>query len=170
MSRLLSLGMSFMFFAGCSGQAVARYDSNLSDVLKSMNVALVSERSSTLPRLLEQAQFLRRVAPNDPRVLDMLGCVYFRMGDLHSSRRHFEDALRLDPAYARATTNLGILEFASGDLVAASQLFASAIEANPAEYQAYRYAAEVATRLGENDLAQKNRAIFQMLAPTLARE
>lgn len=161
-SFFVSLGL---FVCSCAAGPASRYDPNLSAQLQSMNIALDSETPSTLRRVLDQAEFLQRLAPSDPRVSDLLGCIYFRMGDLRSARRFFEEALRLDPAYARAMTNLGILELASGNLEEASRRFEEALASNPAEYLAYRYSADVADRVGDMARARQNRAIFQMLAP-----
>ena len=83
-----------------------------------------------------------------PRLHNNLGLCYYRLGDLATAARHFEQALVLDPQYVRAHFNLGLMYAKQGDDQAAADAFAQALELEPNYVQAHYRRGEVLLRLG----------------------
>ena len=79
-------------------------------------------------RGLSAAQAAADLAPDDPRVRDLLGWVLFLAGDPGQSRHHLESALRLDPELASAYYHLGVLHDVLGEDEAAEVAFGRAID------------------------------------------
>ena len=82
-----------------------------------------------------------------PRLYNNLGLCYYRLGELAVAVRHFEQALALDPQYARAHFNLGLVYAKQGEHQAAADAFARALELDPNHVQAHYRRGEVLLRL-----------------------
>jgi len=87
-------------------------------------------------------------APEDPRVRDMLGWMYFLAGNSSQARLHLESAVLLDPDLASAHYHLGMLHKALGHDEAAQFAFLRAIDLDTDGF--YRSQAQKALR----DIAQ----------------
>ena len=69
--------------------------------------------------------------PDDPVVLDSLGFVAQRRGDIPAARSFYEHALRIDPTLIDAGANLGVIEARAGNTRLAVQLWADEFERAP---------------------------------------
>jgi len=99
-------------------------------------------------RGLAAAQSAADLAPEDPRVRDMLGWMYFLAGDSSQARLHLESAVRLGPELASTHYHLGVLRKAQGEEEAAQFAFLRAIDLDTDGF--YRSQAQKALR----DIAQ----------------
>lgn len=110
----------------------------------------------TAERILEKAL---AQAPNDPRVLTLLGNVFFALGKSTEAVAHYRRAIQLDDSDADAYLGLGTALEAGGDLDAAEEALQSALLHSPKD-------AAVMYRLGMVYLAKNEkpraRAYFEM--------
>jgi tetratricopeptide (TPR) repeat protein len=79
-------------------------------------------------RGLAAARAAADLAPEDPKIRDMLGWMYFLAGDPAKARLHLESALRLDPELTSTHYHLGVLRNALGEEEAARFAFLRAID------------------------------------------
>ena len=80
-----------------------------------------ADRNVRLPESLQLIEKAHQLAPEDPYILDSLGWVYFRMGDLAAARKYLELAYDAKPD-AEVTVHLAEVLWASGDQTRARQL------------------------------------------------
>jgi predicted CXXCH cytochrome family protein len=69
--------------------------------------------------------------PDDPIVLDSLGFLAQRRGDVAAARNFYEHALRIDPTLIDAGANLGVIEARSGNVERAVRLWADGFDRAP---------------------------------------
>jgi tetratricopeptide (TPR) repeat protein len=79
-------------------------------------------------RGLAVARAAAELAPEDPKIRDMLGWMYFLAGDPAKARLHLESALRLDPELTSTHYHLGVVRNALGDEEAARFALSRAID------------------------------------------
>lgn len=75
--------------------------------------------------LIEQANLLK---PNAPHILDSLGWVYFKLGDLEKARVNLEKAVKLASAEPVIIAHLGEVILKKGDVKKAMELFKRAFD------------------------------------------
>jgi len=80
-----------------------------------------ADRNIRLPEALKLIEKANQLAPDDPYILDSLGWVYFRMGNLAAARRYLELAYERKPD-AEVAIHLAEVLWASGDQARARQL------------------------------------------------
>jgi tetratricopeptide (TPR) repeat protein len=80
-----------------------------------------ADRNVRLPEALQLIEKAHQLAPEDPYILDSLGWVYFRMGDLAAARKYLELAYNAKPD-AEVTVHLAEVLWASGEQARARQL------------------------------------------------
>ena len=80
-----------------------------------------ADRNVRLPESLQLIEKAHQLSPEDPYILDSLGWVYFRMGDLAAARKYLELAYDAKPD-AEVTVHLAEVLWASGDQTRARQL------------------------------------------------
>jgi tetratricopeptide (TPR) repeat protein len=80
-----------------------------------------ADRNIRLPESLQLIEKAHQLAPEDPYILDSLGWVYFRMGDLAAARKYLELAYNAKPD-AEVTVHLAEVLWASGEQARARQL------------------------------------------------
>jgi tetratricopeptide (TPR) repeat protein len=95
-------------------------------------------------RGLTAAQAATDLAPDDPRIRDALGWMYFLASDPALARLHLESAIRLDPELVSAHFHLGVLRNALGEEEAAQFAFLRAIDLDTDGF--YRSQAQTALR------------------------
>jgi tetratricopeptide (TPR) repeat protein len=80
-----------------------------------------ADRNMRLPEALKLIEKAHQLAPDDPYILDSLGWVYFRMGDLASARKYLELAYSAKPD-AEVAIHLAEVLWASGEQARARAL------------------------------------------------
>ena len=81
-------------------------------------------------------ELARDLKPNDPRVLDGLGCVEWRRKNFDLAKLFFQKALRQNPSYDRPYAHLAVVAQHDGNTQAAKELNQIAIKLNPMNYRA----------------------------------
>ncbi len=116
--RRLGLLAVVVTIAGCS---LATPDSGGGDRLFREANRLYAEGEYT--ESAEKLQWLIGRYPENPRLFNNLGNVYFKQGRLQEARDQYGRALELNPGYAIATVNLAVLSLKSGRTEEALQTF-----------------------------------------------
>ena len=80
-----------------------------------------ADRNTRLPEALKLIEKAHELSPADPYILDSLGWVHFRMGDLKRAREYLERAYEAKPE-AEVTIHLAEVLWASGDQAGARKL------------------------------------------------
>lgn len=96
---------------------------------------LQSSETGAVERAGRLFELAREINRRDPRVLDGLGCYYFRKGELGLARFYFQRALEVDPNYDRAYAHLALIARDDGNIEAARELLRQAVAMNPLNYQ-----------------------------------
>ena len=117
------------------------------------------EPQAAIP-LLERAI---RADKNFSRAVLMLGKAYASAGDFNRARRAFRHLARLEADDPEAQVLYAAAAVRCDRLDEAKLSLATAIQLDPEYRQAYRYAAQLYERLGEEDKARKFRARYQAL-------
>ncbi len=81
----------------------------------------LADRNLRLPEALQLIEKAHQLAPEDPYILDSLGWVYFRMGDLPQARKYLESAYQAKPD-SEVAIHLAEVLWASGDPASARKL------------------------------------------------
>ncbi|HUQ93104.1 MAG TPA: FG-GAP-like repeat-containing protein [Bryobacteraceae bacterium] len=88
---------------------------------------------------LARAPLERALALKPSAVIhNSLGTLHFQQAALDLARKHFEESIRLEPAYDPAYVNLGHVYLRLGDRPRAAQMFREALRTNPANAEAKR--------------------------------
>jgi Flp pilus assembly protein TadD len=80
-----------------------------------------ADRNTRLPEALQLIEKAHELSPSDPYILDSLGWVHFRMGDLKRAREHLERAYNAKPE-AEVAIHLAEVLWVSGDQSGARKL------------------------------------------------
>ncbi len=80
-----------------------------------------ADRNVRLPESLQLIEKAHQLAPEDPYILDSLGWVYYRMGDLPAARKYLELAYDMRPD-AEVAVHFAEVLWAGGDQARARQL------------------------------------------------
>jgi len=76
------------------------------------------------------------LTPQDPKVLDGMGCLEWRYGNNARAERWFKEALFINPHFDQSYVNLAILEEQKGQPQKALALLEKAIQLNPLNHKA----------------------------------
>lgn len=108
-------------------------------VTRQLLARAVRELQSSEPESVERAgrlfELAREIHPRDPRVLNGLGCYYFRKGEPELAKFYFQRAIEVDPNYDRAYAHLALIARDDGNIKAARELLRQAVAMNPLNYQ-----------------------------------
>ncbi len=139
---LTLVGVSFLF-TSCVVQEspVTMWDelaleNRLVELLATVTTNLRSDKRDALVQAEGAAMLAAELSPNDPRVLDALGCVAWRLGDLERAEEFFKKALQQNPDYDRAYDHLAFIALADGNEAAAEALLSEALRRNPLNHRA----------------------------------
>ncbi len=88
--------------------------------------------------VIELAQKLLRLRPNDANVWNSLGSAYFQLDGIAKAKSCYEKAIELDPTHAQYENNLGLTCSSTGDKLSAESHYRRALELNPEFAEAYR--------------------------------
>jgi len=92
-------------------------------------------RRGETDRAFAALELARDLSPEDPRVLDGLGCVEWRRKNYRSAKYFFQRALAANPRYDRAYTHLALVAEREGDRQAAVELLQIAVKLNPLNFR-----------------------------------
>lgn len=112
---------------------VLALDQNYAQAYNALGYAL-ADRNKRLPEALELIMKAHQLLPQDPFILDSLGWVKFRMGDLKAARKYLQQAYDMRPD-AEIAAHLGEVMWQENDRQAAQSLWRKAFErdqTNPA--------------------------------------
>lgn len=98
--------------------------------------ALRENTQSSLNSAMAAFQLAKELSPNDPRIIDGIACVYWRMGDNVSAKRLFEQVSQVDPFYSQAYEHLALIAEQEGDILGAKKHLENAISLSPLNYKA----------------------------------
>ena len=116
-------------------QSLAR-EARLVSLLGDATASLRSPASMALSDAEAALQLALELAPEDPRVIDGLGCVAWRRGESERAKELFQQVLILNPLYDRAFVHLALIAQDEGDDPAAAALLQRALELNPLNVRA----------------------------------
>ncbi len=103
-----------------------------------------------------------RQAPSSPVILNKIGIAYHQLTDLRNAKKHYEQALKLDPKYAEARNNLGTVKYAQRKYRQAIKDYKKALELNP-------NSASIYSNLGTAHFARKKyKDAFEAYAKALS--
>lgn len=104
-----------------------------------IRVAILHLRKGTSDSYLHAAaefELARELAPDDPRILDGLGCVAVRQQNFNTAEHLFKEAILRNNSYDRAYAHLAYIADMRGEKKAAEELLAIAVKINPLNYRA----------------------------------
>lgn len=93
-------------------------------------------------------------APTNALARNMLGMVYYQVGDTASARREFLAAIDLNPNLHDAHHNLGNIQLHQGKLAEAAACYEKAIELSPGTGEYFVALAQIYARMGETEKAE----------------
>ncbi len=139
------------FTVGCvpavsplSVQEEQMLEGTLVTLLERATVGLRRGDTRSLDEAYASLRVARELSPNDPRVLDGIGCVEWRLGNIDLAEYFFREAIAVSPEYDRPYAHLALVARDRGDTRAAEELLLMAIQINPLNYRARNnYAVEV---------------------------
>ncbi|MEE8418023.1 MAG: tetratricopeptide repeat protein [candidate division Zixibacteria bacterium] len=103
---------------------------------------------------LSQLHSLLQEAPDDPELLNTLGSIYARRGDLAKAESILNEVIGLDPEYADGHYNLGLVHSRQNRKSEAVEDFQQAIKINPRISAAHNDLGMIYKTRGEMDLAK----------------
>ena len=109
---------------------------SLEQLLNSSVLWMRSEEGNYLDQAESALRLAAELAPRDPRVIDGLGCVYWRRGDFSAAEKYFKQAANLDASYERAYVHLALVAERKGMNEEAGRLLEHALFLNPLDYRA----------------------------------
>ena len=84
-----------------SASQLAQRERVIQDSLAKGVAHLNSSAESSLAQAMASFHVAWQLAPEDPRVLDALGCIYYRLGQYEIARNMFKEAIRRNEKYDR---------------------------------------------------------------------
>ncbi len=166
------LALMFFLFVACrlppplTPEERAFREQKVRELLKQGNRELRAGDWHSLDRAQASYSTARELFPDDPRVIDGLGCVAWRKGNAQLAEFYFKRAVELSPIYDRPLAHLALVAESRGHHRAAAELLAQALAVNPLNYRARNnYAAVLinTNRTGE-PLAEAHRELLKAYA------
>lgn len=115
---------------------LAARELKLRELLKQSVVELRLGTPDALDRAQASLEIARELHPKDARVLDGLGCVAWRKGNVNLAESFFKKSLEQDQNYSRPWAHLALVAEARGHYNAANGLLRKAIAVNPMNFMA----------------------------------
>jgi putative PEP-CTERM system TPR-repeat lipoprotein len=115
-------------------EAIAAANPALAEVDLAVISAHLRRRESA--EALAAASAMERKQPENPMAHNIKGVVYLSLHDSNKARASFEQALKLDPAFAAATLNLAQLDFLERNIAGARKRYEQVLVQEPANEQA----------------------------------
>ena len=110
----------------------------------------VGDAARLAPLVAELTRFPERPGAHYYRAAER-----FMQGDLGAAKRSAEDALKIDPRYAKAENLLGAVFATAGDMASARRAFQSALLMNPEDPATYQNLAKLEMNAGNTAAAER---------------
>lgn len=133
-----------------SPEQMAAKDQKLVSLL---TIATQALRASKLPQAEAALKLAQELSPDDPRVLDGLGCVEWRRGNHALAEEFFRQALFENRLYDRGYMHLALVAAEQRDHEAAKELLQIALQLNPLNFRARNNLAAELLDSGDKDKA-----------------
>ncbi|MCM8782931.1 MAG: tetratricopeptide repeat protein, partial [Candidatus Omnitrophica bacterium] len=104
---------------------------------------------------LKEIESAYRLKPDNPFILNMLGEVYYRLGNLEKAKEMFQKIILKSPLFVDAYYNLGFIYNQEGYLQEAEEMLIKAISLDPEDIQAHFELGRVYKKLGRKDKAKE---------------
>ena len=177
-SKLLIV--AFLGFVGClaprslSPEYLANRETKIRQLLTKGVEQLQFPESDSVERAGRLFELARELDAGDPRVLDGLGCYYYRKGEPDLAKFYFQRALEVDSNYDRAVAHLALIARHDGNIEAARALLELAVRMNPLNYQQRNNLAALGLEFGERGgfdslLTERDLVKAQEIAPPEAK-
>lgn len=127
---LLAEKMSDLSLAESDLRNIVAQDPNNYHAWNALGYTL-ADRTERLPEALEYIQKALALAPNEAAIIDSLGWVYFRMGNLDEAAAQLQRAYELSRGDAEVSAHLGEVLWQQGKRTEARALWDKARKANP---------------------------------------
>lgn len=172
MSALVSLRSYavwvLLLLSACSAKPNVAEQMRRSRAFEVLMTKGVLELRSGAPHYAESAEgyfaMADELVPGTARAADAFGCLAFRSGRIVDARRLFREALRRDPAYARAKSHLALVEALEKNYMRASELYRQATEQDPLDGRIRRHYAEFLLNIGQDIEGARERAKAEALS------
>ncbi len=128
------------------------------------NLAMALEEKELPKEALREAVTAAKLAPTDPKPLDLIGTIFGKYGKYDDAIAAFSEALRLDPTLSSAHVNLGDAYRLKGLIPQALEQYQQAVQLTPTDADIYDKIG-TAHRMG-NDMQRA--AVFYQCAVSLA--
>ena len=132
----------FVLFSACgwptplTPEQRALREQKLRELLRHGNAELQAGDWDSLDRAQGAYSVARELSPEDPRVIDGLGCVAWRKGNAELAELYFKRAVELSPVYDRPLAHLAAVAESRGHQQAAAELLLKALALNPLNFRA----------------------------------
>jgi hypothetical protein len=117
-----------------------------------MQIGQLEQAEKQLEKALE-------LKPGNPKVLNLLGLVYFKLGRFQRSILIYQDLIDQYAEDATLRVNLAMVYLKNDQLKEAEYELKTAVELNPSHEKAHRTLAVVKMKLGEEEQAQEHMAV-----------
>jgi tetratricopeptide (TPR) repeat protein len=120
-------------------------------ISEKVRAAVKASRSDRHEEVLAILEPLRSAAPDDVRILELLGVAYFHLDRIAEAKRAFDELIAQEPDNAFAWVHLSHVHEAMDAPAEALRAARRAVELNPRIARTHRRLAEVLRRLGRFD-------------------
>ncbi len=126
-----------------------------------------AEAKGDYPAMLDAAQTLLRLAPNEQLTNQVMGHVLVFGGDYKNSLKYSQRGIDLDPKHPldEIIFGMGWAYFSAGDYPAAIKIFSDVIQRNPNYFGAWAWMAMAYAQLGQMDKATEMAARWRAADP-----
>lgn len=137
-----------------SSGGAPQVEAKVRELLRLGTVELRRGDADSLERAEAFYELALELRENDPRALDGLGSIAFRVGNLVRAEWFFEKACRADKRYDRAYEHLALIARSRGDERRARELLREAIRINPLNFRARNNLAVALSGLDAGDVSR----------------
>lgn len=142
MRSLLTFLLLFSFLSACSfhpelsAEEQVRREARAESLVERATFLMTRGDQSSLQSAVASLELARDLLGDTAEILDALGCVDWRLGNLEASVAYFRKAIELDPEFALGYTHLGFVALEREEKEAARALFKKALRLDPEDIQA----------------------------------
>ncbi|MBL7663353.1 hypothetical protein JNK13_11440 [bacterium] len=132
---------------------LARRDQELKSLLTQAVIGLRKNTTEGRDQALGALTVAIELAPQDARVLDGLGSLYFQEENYQAAKSYFKRAIAADPQYSRPYAHLALIARKESNQSEAERLSRIALKKNPLNFRARNNFAVIEQELGKHNYA-----------------